>query len=105
MKAESSEKTTTPSSTDDNITSNENNDVSFIDPEYDSAAPTVTEAGSTRYGKKIEIRRTGNGRMFVIDMKGGGRQPPELSGHYTRFTAAQQAIEAYEAKAAPNRNK
>lgn len=64
-------------------------------PDIDHAAQTVINIASTRYGKTISITRGRFGRMFEITVDGGGTKPPMLSGMYTEYAKAYQAILAY----------
>ena len=61
----------------------------------DNTAPTSLKVGETKFGKDIRISRCANGRMFQIDVAGGGTKPDELQGHYTSWTEAENAVRFY----------
>lgn len=61
----------------------------------DKTAPNSVKVAETRYGKDIKISRCKNGRLFQIDVAGGGTKPPELDGHFTRYADAEDAVKRY----------
>jgi len=61
----------------------------------DNTAPTSLKVGETKFGKDISISRCKSGRMFQIDVSGGGTKPVELTGHYTSWTEAENAVRFY----------
>lgn len=61
----------------------------------DGTAPTSLKVAETRYGNDIHISRCPNGRLFQIDVGGGGTKPPDLLGFFTRFGDAEEAIKRY----------
>lgn len=61
----------------------------------DAVEPTdPTKVAETRYGEDITISRCRNGRMFQIDVANGVK-PPELEGHFTRVSNAEDAVKFY----------
>ena len=61
----------------------------------DSAAPRSIQVAETAFGKAISIARGKDGRLFIIEVAGGGAHPPILSGHFTRFSDAEDAVKKY----------
>lgn len=61
----------------------------------DHTAPTSIKVGETSFGKDISISRCKGGRMFQIDVAGGGTKPPELCGLFTGWTDAENAVRFY----------
>ena len=60
------------------------------------AEPKPEVKMETKGGKEWDI--IGDGRMYRIQFTSGGQIPQELSGTYTHYEIAKQAIHAYEAK-------
>lgn len=67
----------------------------LLDDVKDNTAPTSIKVAETSFGKNISIARGKNGQMFVIDVAGGGTKPVELEGHFTGWTAAEEAVKRY----------
>lgn len=61
----------------------------------DSAAPAAVQIAETAFGKPISIQKGKDGRMFLIHVGGGGEMPPLLSGFFTRWNEAEDAIKRY----------
>lgn len=61
----------------------------------DSAAPESVDVATTSFGKTISIARCRNGRMFQINVAGGGVKPPALCGLFTNYDFAQDAVRGY----------
>lgn len=57
--------------------------------------PKPAEKVQTKGGKEWDI--VGSGSMYKIQFKSGGQIPAQLSGLYTKYEVARQAIRAYEA--------
>jgi hypothetical protein len=58
--------------------------------------PPKKEGKKTPKGKEYQV--SGKSGNYYIEFTTGGQIPKELSGMYTRYKIAEQAIDAYEAK-------